>query len=197
MDNRATSSFFEMAKEALQMDTVLVHFDEKKPIVLTCDASPYGIRAVLSHTTEDGSDRPIAYASWSLTTTGKGYAQLEKEALAISLAPRNPIATCMVVNLLSNRTINHCPSCSAKTTVYLKRPLLGCRGGHWLVHIRIQLHINQEPCRWIEQVTPPIQYIIWLPSRGNDSSTWTLGNHKAGSWRDQEICRERPHFISG
>ena len=40
---------FKVAKEALQSESLLVHYDPSKPIVLTCDASPYGIGAVLSH----------------------------------------------------------------------------------------------------------------------------------------------------
>ena len=43
---------FKVAKEALQSESLLVHDDPSKPIVLTCDASPYGIGAVLSHTME-------------------------------------------------------------------------------------------------------------------------------------------------
>ena len=31
---------FKLAKEALQTDSLLVHFDDNKPLVLTCDASP-------------------------------------------------------------------------------------------------------------------------------------------------------------
>ena len=64
------------AKSQLTSDVLLVHFDPSKEIALSCDASPYGIGAVLSHLQEDGSDRPIAYASRSLTPAEKNYSQI-------------------------------------------------------------------------------------------------------------------------
>ena len=70
-------------KDAVASETVLVHFDPTLPVHLACDASPYGIGAVLSHVTKDGSDRPIAFASRSLSPAEKNYAQMEREALAI------------------------------------------------------------------------------------------------------------------
>ena len=74
---------FEAAKKALQDDSLLVHYDESKPLILACDASNYGLGAVLSHTMEDGKERPVAYASRTLTAAEKNYSQLEKEGLAI------------------------------------------------------------------------------------------------------------------
>ena len=56
-------------------DSVLVYYDPDKPLVLICDTSPYGIGAVLSHTIEDGTDRPASYASRALTTAEKRYSQ--------------------------------------------------------------------------------------------------------------------------
>ncbi len=67
----------------LQSDSLLVHFDGEKKLLLACDASPYGVGAVLSHVMEDNSERPIAYASRTLTSAEKGYSQLDREALAI------------------------------------------------------------------------------------------------------------------
>ena len=70
-------------KRLLQSPNLLVHFDGSKPLVLACDVSPYGVDAVLSHLKEDGSERPIAFASRTLALAEKKYSQLDKEALAI------------------------------------------------------------------------------------------------------------------
>ena len=74
---------FQLAKQALHSDAVLVHFDSSKPLILACDASQYGIGAVLSHVFEDGREKPIAYTSRTLNPAEKRYSQLEKEGLAI------------------------------------------------------------------------------------------------------------------
>ena len=74
---------FKEAKTQLVSQQLLVHFDPDKDLVLSCDASPYGVGAVLSHKFEDGTEKPIAFASRTLAPAEKKYAQLEKEGLAI------------------------------------------------------------------------------------------------------------------
>ncbi|XP_060077413.1 uncharacterized protein K02A2.6-like [Ylistrum balloti] len=74
---------FQRVKEAVASEQVLTHFDPGKKVQLTTDASPYGIGAVLSHVMEDESERPIAFASRSLSKSECNYAQIDKEALAI------------------------------------------------------------------------------------------------------------------
>ena len=74
---------FESAKKALLSDTVLTHYDVTRPLVLACDASQYGVGAVLSHIMPDGHERPIAYASRTLTPSEKNYGQIQKEALSL------------------------------------------------------------------------------------------------------------------
>jgi len=70
------------SKELLLSSQVLVHFDPKLPIRLACDASDYGIGAVLSQIMPDGSEKPVAFFSRTLSPTERKYSQIEKEALA-------------------------------------------------------------------------------------------------------------------
>ncbi|XP_072333719.1 DNA nucleotidylexotransferase [Scyliorhinus torazame] len=67
---------FEKVKLALQSSSLTVHFDPAKEIILICDVSPYGIRAVLVHKLKDSAESLIAYVS-------QVYSQIEKLGTAV------------------------------------------------------------------------------------------------------------------
>jgi hypothetical protein len=79
--SRTCQKVFDDVKKELTESHVLTHYDPKKKLILACDASPYGLGVVLSH--EEDGERPIAFASRSLTKAEKNYSQIEKEALGI------------------------------------------------------------------------------------------------------------------
>ncbi|XP_060771685.1 uncharacterized protein K02A2.6-like [Neoarius graeffei] len=78
---------FQKAKDTLLMFGVLTHFDPSLPIQLACDASPYGVGAVISHILPNGEES-IAFASRTLNKAESNYVQIEREALSIVFGVR-------------------------------------------------------------------------------------------------------------
>ena len=74
---------FDTVKAQIASDLVLTHFDSALPVRVASDASPYGLGAVLSHVMPTGEERPIAFASRTLSVAEKNYSQIDKEALGI------------------------------------------------------------------------------------------------------------------
>ena len=74
---------YEKCKAGLSSDALLIHYDAKRDLRLACDASSYGLGAVISHVMDDGQKRPITFASRTLSASEKNYAQVEKEALSL------------------------------------------------------------------------------------------------------------------
>lgn len=86
-DEECETAFAEI-KRVISSDQILVHFDPKLPIIVSTDASQEGIAAAMSHKMIDGTIRPIAFISRTLTQPEISYSVLDKEALAIFWAVR-------------------------------------------------------------------------------------------------------------
>ncbi|XP_028969202.1 uncharacterized protein K02A2.6-like [Galendromus occidentalis] len=86
--NNDCEKAFEKAKTILQSDLLLTHFNPNLPIIVSADASSYGLGCVIFHRFPDGSVKAVQHAARSLTETERKYAQIEKEALALVFAVR-------------------------------------------------------------------------------------------------------------
>ena len=81
---------FQKSKELLTSSRLLTHFDPELPLTLACDASNYGVGAVLAHTLPDGSEKPIAYSSRTLNNAEKKTIRnSRKRVWHVSLESRN------------------------------------------------------------------------------------------------------------
>ena len=78
------SQSFAKIKDIISSKETLAYFDSRKKTKLRVDAGrPHGLGAILTQRQQDGTCRPIAYASRTLSTAERNYSQLEKEALAV------------------------------------------------------------------------------------------------------------------
>ena len=76
---------FEQVKLELTRPMVLALYNPNTPTKISADASAYGLGAVLLQEAVSAW-RPVIYASRSLSDTERRYAQIEKEALAVTWA---------------------------------------------------------------------------------------------------------------
>ena len=76
---------FSQVKSELAKPTVLALYSPRAPTKVSADASSYGLGAVLLQQVVDVW-KPVAYASRSMSETERRYAQIEKEALAVTWA---------------------------------------------------------------------------------------------------------------
>lgn len=74
---------FNRIKKAVSSTPVLAHYQQSIPVGIACDASSVGIRVILFHRYQDGSERLIVFASKTLSSAERNYSQVEKEASSI------------------------------------------------------------------------------------------------------------------
>ena len=77
---------FTNLKLLLSSSEVLALYNPSLRTIVSADASSYGLGAVLRQQQSNGDVRPVAYISRALTETEQRYAQIEKEALAVTWA---------------------------------------------------------------------------------------------------------------
>ena len=127
---------FHKVNEMITSEQVLTHYDPSLPLRLACDTSPVGIGAVLSYVMHDGSERPIPFASRTLTNTEPKYAQIDKEALSIIWGVKK------FHMYLFGRSFTFYTDHQPLTSIF--HPSL------W----SLQLACNVMPCSWQAMITP-------------------------------------------
>ena len=77
---------FTNLKLLLSSSEVLALYNPSLRTIVSADASLYGLGAVLRQQQSNGDVHPVAYISRALIETEQRYAQIEKEALAVTWA---------------------------------------------------------------------------------------------------------------
>ncbi|XP_062703621.1 uncharacterized protein K02A2.6-like [Aedes albopictus] len=80
---------FEQFKRILSSDLLLTHYDPKREIIVSADASSVELGATISHKFPDGTVKVVQHASRALTKAEQGYSQPDREGLAIVFAVTN------------------------------------------------------------------------------------------------------------
>ena len=77
---------FQKIKKLLSSSPLLALYDPNLPTVVSADASSFGLGGVLLQKQRDSKILPVCYISRAMTPTEQRYAQIEKEALALTWA---------------------------------------------------------------------------------------------------------------
>ena len=85
---------------------VLDHYNAE--FIMTVDISSNGVGAVLSHIITDGSEKPIYFASRTLSRAERNFSQIEREGLAVIFGVSKFHNNICGRNLLLSLIKSHC-----------------------------------------------------------------------------------------
>ena len=91
---------FQEAKKQIAYAKALTHYDPTLPIKLVADVSAYGIGVVISHRMPDGTERPIAFASRTLTAGERTTPIYKRRFCLCYMGSRNSTNFLTIGNLL-------------------------------------------------------------------------------------------------
>ena len=196
---------FESSKDLLLSAPLLVHYNPTMDLSLACDASSYGIGAVLSHKLSDGSEKPIGFVSRSLTDTEKKYPQIEKEALSCVFGVKK------FHSYLCGHHFTLITDHKPLTTLFSEKkaisPQASGRIQRWSLTLSAyeyettSKHANADamsrlplPVKPSDTPTPP-EFILLIENM--DSSPITSAQIKSWTRRDPLLCRVLRHLREG
>ena len=154
---------------------MVTYYDPAKPVRITTDASPVGLRAVLTQGPEDDekNQQVIVYASHALTDTESCYSQTEREALAILWA-------CERLHLYAYGT--------PFTVITDHKPLLPLFNSP-----RAKLPGRIE--RWMLCLQPYGMTVVYRPGETNPQDYLSRHPEKLETKPDRDVTEEYVHFV--
>lgn len=120
---------FAEVKKPLLSSQVLVHFDDSLPLTFSCDASPYGIGAVLSQTMPIGDERPFRSCPVHLRRQERSMHSWRRRLWRSRTVFRNSTSTSMDGNSNHRLTTSNLSTSSMKTSRFQPWHQVGCRDG--------------------------------------------------------------------